>query len=87
MKKEVQEVIKQYMRSEMLKTRTELKITQVEMARRLRISSREYTNIESGISCCNTITFLVYMQEFCRDTQKFLDGLKEVLESGRTDVA
>ena len=80
------EIIKQYMREEMLKTRTELKITQVEMAQRLRISSREYTNIESGISCCSTLTFMIYMQEFNHDTQRFLDGLKAALEAEKEDT-
>ena len=87
MNNQIREIIKQYTRSEMLKTRSQLKITQVEMASRLNISSREYTNIESGKVCCSTITMLVYLNEICSDSEKFLDGLKAALDAGGPDAA
>lgn len=87
MRKRIQDVIKQYIREELLKTRSELRITQEEMAKRLQISTRAYTEIEGGKYGCSTITIFHYMYEVCPDLQKFLNGMREVLDQKKSDAA
>ncbi len=87
MRKQIQNVIKQYIREEMLKTRSELKITQEEMAQRLKISTRAYTDIEGGKYCCSLFTLLTYLFELCTDPRKFLNGLRDILDQKKPDAA
>lgn len=87
MRKQIQDVIKQYIREELLKTRSELRITQEEMAKRLQISTRAYTEIEGGKYGCSTITIFHYMFEVCPDSQKFLEGMRDILDQKKPDAA
>ena len=75
MRKQIQDVIKQYIREEMLKTRSEL------------ISTRAYTDIEGGKYGCSTITLFLYMFEVCPDSQKFLKGMRDILDQRKPDAA
>lgn len=87
MKKQIEAVVKQYIREELLKTRNALNISQAEMARRLEISSRAYTNLEGGKCCCSSVTLFIYLTNCCPDQEAFMEGLKAALDQVKADVA
>lgn len=61
MRKQFLAAFKAYFRAELLKTRNALGLTQEEMAHRLHVSTRAYTALEGGRSCCGLVTFLIYL--------------------------
>lgn len=71
---------KNYFRSVLLETRATLGITQEQMAARLLMSPRNYAGLESGKSCCGTVTFLLFLFRCCPDRNAFLSRLSALLE-------
>ena len=67
--------LKAYTRSELLRTRAALGISQEEMARKLMLSSRAYAALESGRSCCSFPTFVLLMLNCYPDRNVFFDGI------------
>lgn len=58
-------------------TRAELEISQEEMAAKLYMSRRSYADLESGVSCCGTLTLTVFLTEICEDPERFLEEVRE----------
>lgn len=76
MKKVYITIFKQCFRSYLLQTRNELGLTQAQMSEKLNISERAYANLESGRSCCSTITFVLFLL-LCTDINNdFLENLR-----------
>lgn len=69
-----------YFRSELLRTRHTLDISQEEMAHVLAMSVRNYTDLEGGKTCCGLITLLLFLRWCCTDPYAFLDGLLALLD-------
>lgn len=63
---------KNYFRCALLDARAKKNCTQEEMAALLEMSPRAYANLESGKSCCNTITFLLFLRRACPHPFAFL---------------
>lgn len=82
MKEQLYRTLKAYLRSEFLKNRAALKISQEEMAHRLLMSARAYAALESGKSCCSLTTAVLFLSRCCLDRQAFLDGLLRISEGG-----
>lgn len=70
-----------YLRSELLKTRGALNISQEEMAHILAMSVRNYTDLEGGKTCFGLITLLFFLRRCCMDPHAFMDGLLAILDS------
>lgn len=66
---------KHVIRCQLLSTRSDLDITQSEIAERLHISTRAYTRLESGHTCLSTETLIRFLYNCCRDKDSFLDDL------------
>ena len=70
---------KTYISSEFIRCRSDLSLTQEEMAHLLGISTRAYISLESGESCCGVPTLLSYLYQFRKDyypvLSKFYPGL------------
>lgn len=81
MKSQIHAAVKDYIRGELLTTRSFLNICQEEMAHRLLMSTRAYVSLEGGKSCCSLITMLLFLSRCCIDQQAFLDGLFAILDS------
>lgn len=75
MKSEYKEIIKERFRKELIRTRYEAKLTQEEMAEKLDMSARSYSDLEAGKSCCSAVTFVLYLFYVCDDRNKFLDEI------------
>ena len=86
MKKILCRELKAYMRSELLKNRAALGISQEEMAHRLLMSARAYSALESGRSCCSFITAALFLSRCCLDRGAFLDGLLAIFEVSEAEA-
>ena len=79
MRKQLRFSLIRYFRSELLKTRGALDISQEEMAHILAMSVRNYTDLEGGKTCLGLITLLLFLRRCCMDHHAFMDGLLELM--------
>lgn len=61
-----------------LRKRTELGISQEKMAENLKISHRQYYNLEHGIKCCSLETFSNFVDSCDVDAAKILSDISAV---------
>lgn len=69
----------EYMAKTLEKVRFENKLTQEKFAEVLMINTRSYSNLETGKSCCCTLTFIFFLVFCCKDVQSFIDDLRIVI--------
>lgn len=74
-------IFKQYFRSCLLQTRSQLGLTQSQMAEKLNISDRAYSNLESGKYCCSTITLVLFLLLCTDNYNTFLEDLRKEFEN------
>ena len=74
------ERIKNYLSAEFEKTRIELGLTQEQMAEKLEISTRAYSDIERGKSCCSLDTLAMFLKCCCRKKMAFFWNFLEALD-------
>lgn len=87
MKKQLYKDLKAYLRSELLKNRAVLHISQEEMAHRLLMSARAYAALESGKSCCSLLTTALFLRRCCLDRMAFLEGLLNIFDTFEVESA
>ena len=63
MRHELEAIIKSELRTLALKTRGRFDITQEQMAERLAMGIRSYTDIENGVCMCGTLTALLLLMD------------------------
>ena len=85
MRKQLPKAMKQYIRQEMLKVRETLHMSQEEMARKLQITTREYTNIEGGKYGCDITVLLLFLVQYCTDLPSFLEGMRSEMEAEKQE--
>lgn len=73
--------LKKCFRSQLLRTREVLQLTQPQMARKLFIEERSYAALESGASCCGVLTFVFFLLYCCKDPLDFLESLRAAFET------
>ena len=62
-------------------TRAELGISQQEMGRRLFMSERSYADREQGVFSCSALTLVAFLKQVCRDPDRFLDEVWEMMQA------
>jgi len=65
----------------MLKTRKELGWTQAQMAEKLELDLRSYSNVENDKSLCSTMTLMLYLQYICPDANQLLQEIKVEMDA------
>ncbi len=65
----------------MLKTRKELGWTQAQMAEKLELDLRSYSNVENDKSLCSTMTLMLYLQYICPDVNQLLQEIKVEMDA------
>ena len=65
----------------MLKTRKELGWTQAQMAEKLELDLRSYSNVENDQSLCSTMTLMLYLQYICPDANQLLQEIKVEMDA------
>ena len=81
MREQLRFPLMRYFRSELLKTRGALDMSQEEMAHILAMSVRNYTDLEGGKTCFGLITLLFFLRRCCMDPRAFMDGLLALLDA------
>lgn len=76
MRTEKERLLKEELRHLALTTRAQMHLTQREMAELLEMSETSYSNIETGIYMCGTLTTVLLLSEQS-DVSEFLNELKE----------
>jgi len=80
MRKKIREAYKNYVRVELLRTRSKEGLSQEKMAAILEMSYEAYNAIETGKSCCGPETLSLYLVQFRSDDKEvFMDGLYKAL--------
>ena len=64
----------------LIKVRSDLKITQAQMAERLVMDTRSYVNLDHGKSGRSALTLALFLIYSCSDPQAFLDDLRQEFE-------
>lgn len=80
-------LLKTYLQKEFRKTRKQLGLTQAQMAERLGIDLRTYSNIANNKSMCSTLTFVMYLLYCCKDPAKLLADIQKMFEEADEEVA
>lgn len=67
-------------------TRTEMGITQAQMAELLHMSTRAYTELEYGRSLCSTSVFIAYILNCNVDIQQLIHEIETAIEKTDRDT-
>ncbi len=64
----------------MRKDRKELGMTQAQMAEKLDLDLRSYSNVENDKSLCSTMTLLLYLLYICPDANELMKEIKDEMD-------
>lgn len=81
------EAFKEFFYCALLQRRTELKISQEEMAHLLAMSSRAYIKLEHKKCGCGGLTLALFLVYVCEDPIRFLEDLRHEFEVALTETA
>lgn len=71
---------KEYLMNEMFDKRCALGISQEEMASKLEISTRQYSNLETGKSLCSMKTLALFLEHSGVNKDEFISVLVETFK-------
>ena len=71
--------LKKSFRNELIIKRAELELSQEEMAERLNISLRSYSNLEHGISFCSALSLINFVNNCDVDKEKLFATFAEIM--------
>lgn len=71
----------EYLMNEMFDKRYELGISQTKMASKLEISTRQYSNLETGKSLCSMKTLALFLEHSGVNKDEFISSLVETFKS------
>lgn len=87
MRRQYQKALKSCFHSSLVRTRKALAFTQAQMAERLAMDDRSYSELDHGRSGCSAITLALFLVYCCRDPLGFLGELKNAFETENDDAA
>lgn len=71
--------LKKKFRNELIAKRAELELSQEEMAEKLNISLRSYSNLEHGISFCSALSLINFVNNCNVDKEKLFSMFAEIM--------
>ncbi len=86
MKHQYYEKIKMFLQEEITKSVTEHKFTNEKASEKLRISTRNYSNIKSGKYSCSTETLCMFIVKMCVDRNAFIERLIAIIEEAENEL-
>lgn len=82
MRKTYTQILRVVFSKQLIRTRAALGITQEEMADRLSMSTRSYSDLDNGYSCCSGLTLALYLTQVCPEPMIFLNELNAAFRDG-----
>ncbi len=74
-------MLRSMLANHMRKTRKELGWTQAQMAEKLELDLRSYSNVENDKSLCSTMTLMLYLSYICPDADQLLQEIKSEMDA------
>lgn len=71
------------LKNELIAKRAELKLSQEEMAERLHISLRSYSNLEHGICFCSALSLINFINNCDVDKDKLFSEFEEIINNSQ----
>lgn len=87
MRKTYHTLLKHHFHRALVRTRTNLGLTQADMAERLAMDDRSFIDLDHGKTCCSAITLALFLIYVCQDVDGFLEELRHAFEAGVDQVA
>lgn len=87
MRKAYRNILKHQFCVRLVRTRTEMGITQAEMAERLAMDDRSYIDLDHGKTCCSAVTLALFLVYVCDDVNRFLEDLRDAFETAINQAA
>lgn len=87
MRERFADILKKFFRVQVQKARTDLGLSQEEMAHRLAMTSRSYSDLEHGETCCGAVTLALFLIYLCEDPQTFIKELQHAFETKDNEAA
>lgn len=87
MRKTYHTLLKRHFHSTLVRTRTNLGLTQSEMAERLAMDDRSFIDLDHGKTCCSAVTLVLFLIYVCDDVDGFLEELQHAFEADANQVA
>lgn len=76
---------KKSFRNELITKRAELELSQEEMAEKLNISLRSYSNLEHGISFCSALTLINFVNNCDVDKEKLFAMFEKIINNAENN--
>ncbi len=77
--------LKKSFRNELITKRAELELSQEEMAEKLNISLRSYSNLEHGISFCSALSLINFVNNCDVDKEKLFATFAEIMNDAEKE--
>ena len=87
MRKTYHAILKERFHISLFQERKRLEWTQSEMAERLYMDDRSYSDLDTGKSCCSAVTLALFLVYVCDDVSHFLEELRNAFEAGTENAA
>ena len=87
MRKQQRAILKDYFYAQLIATRSERRLTQLELAEQRAMDERSYIDLDHGKTCCSAITLARFLVYVCESPIQFLEGLRRAFENNENKVA
>lgn len=87
MRKTYHTILKAQFHAQLIRARVRLDLTQAEMAERLYMDDRSYSDLDTGKSCCSAVTLALFLVYICEDIESFVEDLRHAFEAGTESAA
>lgn len=77
--------LKKSFRNELIAKRAELELSQEEMAEKLNISLRSYSNLEHGISFCSALSLINFVNNCDVDKEELFSMFAEIMNEAENN--
>lgn len=87
MRKTYHTILKEQFHIRLIRARVRLELTQAEMAEKLHMDDRSYSDLDTGKNCCSAVTLALFLVFICEDVEGFLEELRHAFEVGTERAA
>lgn len=82
MRKTYHAILKCVFYEKLIQTRSQLGLTQSQMAEKLVMDDRSYIDLDHGKTCCSAVTLALFLVYVCEDVYGFVEELRNAFDAG-----